>query len=158
MYNVQMRKQHEGFRIQIDKGRFRIVAGRASGCPLSFEQAGRQQHRDGLSESEQVVGGLDAGVRRSFEIAIQRTQRFNVGTRLRHSWRKEARPMTRGRKRNPLFAVRSDLPVMLHPTSEPASDFMKRHDEVQSIVVKMILLSKRRGRPSEQDQDHEEAA
>ncbi len=66
--------------------------------------------------------------------------------------------MTRGRKRNPLFAVRSDLPVTLYPTSEPGSEFMKRHDEVQSIIVKMILLSKRRGRPSEQDQDHEEAA
>ncbi len=66
--------------------------------------------------------------------------------------------MKRGRKPNPLFTVPEGIAVILHPVPEPAAEFQKRTKEVQEMLAKIMLLSKKRGRPSTKEDEYEKVA
>lgn len=66
--------------------------------------------------------------------------------------------MSAGRKANPLYVVSENIPVIFHPIPESTTEFQKRREEVQELIAQMILLGRKKGRPSKQEVLHEEAA
>jgi len=53
---------------------------------------------------------------------------------------------------------KSDLKIVLIPASKENSDQSLRLDEIQEAAARIILLSKKRGRPKESSEDSENAA
>lgn len=51
-----------------------------------------------------------------------------------------------------------DFKIILHPHFERPEEFEKRTQEVQEILTKIILLARKRGRPSQKEVPYEEAA
>jgi hypothetical protein len=66
--------------------------------------------------------------------------------------------MKRGRRPNPEYDVPEDLKVILCPVPESHAEFQKRKNEVQTMIAKIILLGKKRGRPSYKEETYEEVA
>lgn len=48
--------------------------------------------------------------------------------------------------------------IIYCPVAESSEAFQKRRDEVQSIMVRMILLGRKKGRPSTKEEEYEKAA
>ncbi len=55
-------------------------------------------------------------------------------------------------------AVPSDIKILLKEVVESSGEFQKRIDQTQVLIVQMILLARKRGRPSEKEEQYEEAA
>lgn len=66
--------------------------------------------------------------------------------------------MSRGRRPDPLAQVADDIEIVLIPKIESDADFEQRTREVQEILKKIILLAGKRGRPSQKEEDYEQAA
>ncbi len=154
-----MRTRHERNKIQSNKGTSRSFSGRTGCIAMSFWKAGCQQYRNGVSESGETFGSLNARFRKHFGNQIQgievaHTQAFR--------WRPEGnqteQEMSVGRKPNPFYIVDEDLPVNLIATPEPSEEFQKRRDEVQDMIVRILLTGKKRGRPSKKEEYNEDAA
>ena len=48
--------------------------------------------------------------------------------------------------------------IIFCPVAESSEAFQKRRDEVQSIMIRMILLGRKKGRPSAKEEEYEKAA
>lgn len=66
--------------------------------------------------------------------------------------------MSAGRKPNPQYIISQDIPIIFRPLPEPSIAFQKRKEEVQELIAQMILLGRKKGRPSRKEDLHEEAA
>ncbi len=51
-----------------------------------------------------------------------------------------------------------DIDLIYMPTIEPSDIFEKRFNNVQSILVRMILIGQKKGRPISKEYSYEEAA
>lgn len=56
------------------------------------------------------------------------------------------------------FVVSTDIPVRLLEIPEATVEFRKRVELVQALILEMILKGRRRGRPTQKEEIHEEAA
>lgn len=159
MYLAVMRNKYERQRVSGYQRATWAHAGRASLFALPFGKAGYQQYRDGLPESESAHSGSHESLCKPFLVEVQRTSStYFEALGGGFSDKQKAESMNRGRKADPLYMVNPDLPVHLIPTPEPASEFRQRRDEVQKIIVQILLLGKKRGRPAKREEIHEEAA
>jgi hypothetical protein len=159
MYSLSMGKRYERKPIQGNKGATGSLSSRAFSSPGALWKAGYQQHRDRFQESKSIGGGTDAGVCRFAREALQRTQGFIAGNFKPAGWSSEqGKEMSSGRKPNPLYVVPVDIPVIFHPLPESAADFLKRKEELQELIARMILLGRKKGRPSTKEESYEEAA
>jgi len=61
-------------------------------------------------------------------------------------------------KQNSLDQVSEDICLIYCPTAEPTDLFQKRLCDVQSILVRMIMIGRKKGRPSSKEVSYEEAA
>ncbi len=59
---------------------------------------------------------------------------------------------------NSLVEHSEDIRLIYRPTAEPTELFQKRFDDVQSILARMILIGRKKGRPSSKEVIYEEAA
>lgn len=66
--------------------------------------------------------------------------------------------MSRGRRPDPLSLVADDIEVILIPKVESDAAFDERTQEVQEILKKVLLLARKKGRPSRKEEDYEQAA
>lgn len=66
--------------------------------------------------------------------------------------------MSRGRKLNPAYQLPIPLKIILRPIPEPSHEFEKRSREVREMIAKVIVLASKRGRPSQRNDEYEEAA
>ncbi|QDK44696.1 hypothetical protein DOM22_05725 [Bdellovibrio sp. ZAP7] len=66
--------------------------------------------------------------------------------------------MKRGRKEIPSYKLPVPLRIILKPQPEPSIEFEKRAKEVKDMIAKVILIANKRGRPSQKDDEYEEAA
>lgn len=48
--------------------------------------------------------------------------------------------------------------LIFYPVAELPESFRKRRDEVQAIMIRMILLGQKKGRPSTKEEAYEKAA
>ena len=65
------------------------------------------------------------------------------------------------KKSEPLKSVddrSGEIVLSFCPISESVNDFQKRKIEVQTMLVKMFILAKKRGRPPTTEEFYEEAA
>ncbi len=58
----------------------------------------------------------------------------------------------------PTEIISDDLAVYFFPVPESSVEFLKRKEEVQEMIAQMILLGRKKGRPSKKEDSHEEAA
>ncbi|RYZ93281.1 MAG: hypothetical protein EOP06_01535 [Proteobacteria bacterium] len=61
------------------------------------------------------------------------------------------------RKRTPV-EVPADVRILLRPIVEGSEAFQKRTEQVQDLLVQMILIAKKTGRPKATEGNYEEAA
>jgi hypothetical protein len=66
--------------------------------------------------------------------------------------------MKRGPYKKKDFFEVEGLNVTLVPVPEASAEFERRKAEVQTMIAKMIWMSKRRGRPVAKEDEYEEAA
>lgn len=66
--------------------------------------------------------------------------------------------MTRSRKSKFPTDIVNDIKIIFHPHFEKTEEFEKRTQEVQEMLIKIILLARKRGRPSTKEEAYEEAA
>lgn len=56
------------------------------------------------------------------------------------------------------FVVSTDTTVRLLEIPEARDEFRKRVELVQALILEMILRGRRRGRPTQKEENYEEAA
>lgn len=61
-------------------------------------------------------------------------------------------------QQNSLGDNSDEMRLIYFPTAEPTELFQKRLGDVQSILVRMILIGRKKGRPSSKEVIYEEAA
>lgn len=61
------------------------------------------------------------------------------------------------RKRNPV-EVPADVRILLRPIVEGREAFQQRTEQVQDLLVRMILIARKSGRPKATEGNYEEAA
>lgn len=66
--------------------------------------------------------------------------------------------MKRTRKFDPPTIVDESLLVKIFPVVESSADFQKRENEIHQIIIRMIFLGQKRGRPVLKEDCNEEAA
>lgn len=66
--------------------------------------------------------------------------------------------MSRGRRPDPSSLVADDIEVVLIPKVESDASFEERTQEVQEILKKVLLLARKKGRPSRKEDEYEQAA
>jgi hypothetical protein len=66
--------------------------------------------------------------------------------------------MKRTPKKREAIAVPSDVKIILKPVIEPIEQFLTRTDLVQDILIRLILLARKNGRPKSAEENYEEAA
>lgn len=66
--------------------------------------------------------------------------------------------MSRGRRPDPLSLVSDDIEVVLIPKAESDALFEARTQQVQEILKKVLLLARKKGRPSRKEDEYEQAA
>lgn len=159
MYFLTMRKLHDREPIQSNQGKAGSFSGRAGHDFGAFWKAGRQQYRNWISEPKSSCDGFNGGLSRVTREAFQGTKRFIANAFESTKWfHIEGQEMRMKRDYFPSQLIEENLPVHLHPVPELPADFLKRKEQVQQMIAKMILLGKKKGRPSQGEELYEEAA
>ncbi|RYZ88503.1 MAG: hypothetical protein EOP06_10850 [Proteobacteria bacterium] len=66
--------------------------------------------------------------------------------------------MTALRKKRTPVEVPADVRILLKPIVEEREHFRLRADQVQELLVRMIMIARKTGRPRATEENYEEAA